>query len=305
MGGNMARRLLQAGHQVVGYNLTFEPTQQMAVESSLIPSKTLTEAVSLLTVRTEAAAQPRKIVWIMVPAGEATEHTIQTLSELLSPGDVIVDGGNSFFKDTLRRSSVLAQKGLFLVDAGVSGGIWGLVEGYALMIGGDRQVVEFLGPIFASLAPAADKGWGYVGPSGSGHYVKMVHNGIEYGLMEAYAEGFELLRARPEFGLDLHQVAEIWRHGSVIRSWLLELTSEALAEDADLDRIKSWVDDSGEGRWTVSEAIEMAVPIPAIAIALFRRFESRQEEGYAGKLLAAIRNRFGGHAFKTGQNGTF
>jgi 6-phosphogluconate dehydrogenase len=235
----------------------------------------------------------------MVPSGAATEAVINELAGLLSAGDVIIDGGNTFYKDDIRRLGMLEPKGIHYVDAGTSGGVWGLAEGYSLMVGGDEEVVERLRPIFETLAPAADKGWGRVGPVGAGHFVKMIHNGIEYGLMQAYAEGFEIMHAKKEFGLDLEQIAQIWRYGSVVRSWLLDLTAEALAKDQDLGHIEGWVDDSGEGRWTVAEAIDLDVPAPVITLALQQRIISRQEESYAAKLLAAMRNEFGGHAIRT------
>ncbi len=290
MGGNMARRLLRAGHRVVGYNRSPEVTRQLAQEEGLTPAFSPEELVEQLTA-------PRA-VWVMVPAGGPTESIVLTLADLLAPDDVVIDGGNSNFNDSMRRAVFLQERNIHFLDAGVSGGVWGLKEGYSMMIGGEAAIVERLRPIFETLAPAPDRGWGHVGPNGAGHFVKMVHNGIEYGLMEAYAEGFELLRARRDFALDLHQVAEIWRYGSVVRSWLLDLTAAALADDPELSDIRGWVADSGEGRWTVFEAINNDVPAPVIALALFQRFVSRQEESYAAKLLAAMRNQFGGHAVK-------
>ena len=257
----MARRLARAGHRVVAYNRTPEKALALAEEEPNVePARSLEEVAQRL--------DPPRVVWVMVPAGDATEQTVRALSEVLSPGDVIVDGGNAYYKDTVRRGRELARKGLHLVDVGTSGGVWGLTEGYSLMVGGDREVVERLRPLFEALAPAPDRGWGYVGPSGAGHFVKMVHNGIEYGVMEAYAEAFEILRAKSEFDLDLRSVAEIWRYGSVIRSWLLDLIAAALAEDPDLSAIRGWVADSGEGRWTVFEAIDRDVPAPVITLAL-------------------------------------
>lgn len=290
MGANMSRRLMAAGHQVVGYNLNKEVTEKMAAKDGLAPAFSLEEAVNLLDA-------PR-IVWVMVPSGDPTESTVSSLAKLLSPHDIVIDGGNSNFNDSIRRAELLAKKQIDFLDVGVSGGVWGLKEGYSLMIGGDSKVTDHLAPIFKTLAPGADSGWGHVGPSGSGHYVKMVHNGIEYGLMQAYAEGFDLLKSREDFNLDLHQVAEIWRDGSVVRSWLLDLTANALADDQDLSDIRPWVADSGEGRWTVIEAINQAVPAPVITMALFQRFVSRQDNSYAAKLLAAMRNQFGGHAVR-------
>jgi len=291
MGTNMARRLARAGHRVVAYNRTPEKAVALAAEEPNVEAVTSLEALSdLLT--------PPRVVWMMVPAGEVVDRMIEALSGVLSPGDTIVDGGNSHYKDTMQRAEALARKGLHLVDVGTSGGVWGLAEGYSLMVGGEPDVVERLRPLFETLAPAPDRGWGYVGPSGAGHFVKMVHNGIEYGVMEAYAEGFEILRAKREFDLDLHRVAEIWRYGSVIRSWLLDLIAAALAEDPHLSGIRGWVADSGEGRWTVFEAIDQDVPAPVITLALQMRFVSRQEERYGAKLLAAMRQQFGGHAVK-------
>jgi 6-phosphogluconate dehydrogenase len=288
MGANIARRLHAGGHSVVGYDRSPEITRELAKEISLVPAFSLDEVLSQL--------EPPRFAWVMVPAGDATENTIRQLADLFSPDDVVIDGGNSNFHDTIRRAEYLRERSIHMLDVGTSGGIWGLKEGYSMMIGGEREVVDRLRPIFATLAPGPDLGWGHVGPNGAGHFVKMVHNGVEYGMMEAYAEGFELLHAKQEFPLDLHQVAEVWRYGSVVRSWLLDLISDALEEDAELSDIRGWVADSGEGRWTVFEAINNDVPAPVIALSLFRRFASRQDESYAAKLLAAMRNHFGGHA---------
>jgi len=290
MGGNMARRLLKGGHRVVGLNRSPDVTHQLAQEAGLTPAYSTTEMVDLLLV-------PR-IVWVMVPAGGPTEEVITELSALLSAGDVIIDGGNTFYKDDIRRAGVLEPKGIHYVDVGTSGGIWGLSEGYSMMVGADPQIVDSLRPIFETLAPKPDLGWGRVGPSGSGHFVKMVHNGIEYGLMQSYAEGFEIMHAKQDFALDLEQIAQIWRFGSVVRSWLLDLTANALAEDQNLTDIQDWVADSGEGRWTVFEAIDLDVPAPVITLSLQARFISRQGESYAAKLLAAMRHQFGGHQVK-------
>ena len=290
MGANIARRLHHGGHAVVGYNRSPQITQELVKEIDLTPAYSLDEVV-------EQLERPRH-VWVMVPAGEATEKTIHGLADLLSPDDVIIDGGNSNFNDTKRRAEFLRERSIHMLDIGTSGGIWGLKEGYSMMIGGEREIVNRLRPVISTLAPSPELGWGHVGPNGAGHFVKMVHNGIEYGMMESYAEGFELLHAKQDFSLDLHQIAEIWRYGSVVRSWLLDLTSDALKNDANLSDIRDWVADSGEGRWTVFEAINNDVPAPVIALALFRRFASRQDESYAAKLLAAMRNQFGGHAVK-------
>ncbi len=289
MGGNMTRRLLRGGHRVVAHDRIGARTQEM-MEEGAEAAFSLEELVGKLT--------PPRVVWTMLPAGDVTESAIEALLPLLSKGDVIVDGGNSNYTDTLRRGARLREHGLHLVDVGTSGGIWGLSEGYSMMIGGEKAVVERLRPIFVTLAPAPDKGWGYVGPAGAGHFVKMVHNGIEYGVMQAYAEGFEILRAKEGFDLDLHQIAEIWRYGSVIRSWLLGLIAVVLEEDQDLSDIKGWVADSGEGRWMVAEAINLDVPAPVITMSLLMRFVSRQEGSYAAKLLAAMRKGFGGHVVR-------
>jgi 6-phosphogluconate dehydrogenase len=290
MGGNMSRRLIAEGHEVVGYNRSPEAAKELEEEAGLIPAFSLEEAVQKLT--------PPRVVWVMVPAGDPTEGVIKGLADLLDPGDLVVDGGNSNYKDTLRHADILAEKEIYMMDVGTSGGIWGLEQGYSMMVGGSDEAVERLRPALETLAPGPDKGWGHVGSNGAGHFVKMVHNGIEYGIMQAYAEGFEILKAKEQFDLDLHQVAEIWRFGSVIRSWLLDLIANALAEDQSLSDIAGYVPDSGEGRWTVFEAIDLDVPAPIIAHSLMARFVSRQEESYAAKLLAAMRNQFGGHAVK-------
>ncbi|MBK7893742.1 MAG: decarboxylating 6-phosphogluconate dehydrogenase [Candidatus Promineifilaceae bacterium] len=288
MGANMARRLIGGGHAVVGYNLETAVTDQLAAEVNLIPAYSLAEVVENLA--------PPRVAWVMVPAGNPTESVIGELSQLLSEGDLVVDGGNSNYKETMRRGQMLAQAGIDFVDVGTSGGVWGLKEGYSMMVGGSDTAVSTLTPALKTLAPGAQQGWGHVGPSGAGHFVKMIHNGIEYGLMQAYAEGFEIMKAKEEFGLDLHQISEIWRFGSVVRSWLLDLTANALAEDGDLSGIKGYVPDSGEGRWTVQEAIDLDIPAPIITHSLFARFVSRQDDSFAAKLLAAMRNQFGGHA---------
>jgi 6-phosphogluconate dehydrogenase len=289
MGANMARRLARGGHRIVAYNRTPATALALAEEEPNVEA-----VVSLEDIGAQLDA-PRA-VWVMVPAGDPTDDMIDALVTILAPGDVIIDGANSNYRDTMRRSAEVAKTGLHLVAAGTSGGVWGLSEGYSMMVGGEEAVVERLWSVFETLAPAPDRGWGYVGPSGAGHYVKMVHNGIEYGMMQAFAEGFEILRAKEDFGLDLHQIAEIWRYGSVVRSWLLDLTAAALSEDQNLSDIRGWVADSGEGRWTVFEAIDEDVPAPVITLALMMRFVSRQDESYGAKLLAAMRNQFGGHA---------
>jgi 6-phosphogluconate dehydrogenase len=292
MGANIGTRLLQNGHSVVGYDAD-EQARELASRGGVEIAVSLTAAVGELD-------SPR-IIWMMVPAGEVTEQVLTTLRPLLSPGDIVIDGGNSNYKDTQRRGRELRDEGQFLIDCGTSGGIWGLKEGYSLMIGGEREIVDYLTPIFRSLAPSPETGWGHVGPTGSGHFVKMIHNGIEYGMMQAFAEGFELLKGKSEFDLDLHQVSEIWQHGSVVRSWLLELVSAALEDDPALTNIAGYVSDSGEGRWMVAEAIEQDVPAPVITLSLMQRFASRQDESYGAKLLAALRNQFGGHAVKAAE----
>lgn len=289
MGANMNLRWLRGGHALVVFNRSPEPVAE-AAEAGAVPAESIEQLVQKLDA-------PRA-VWIMVPAGDPTQATIDSLVPLLTSGDIIIDGGNSNYQDTIRRAAAIKEHGLSLVDVGTSGGVWGLTEGYSMMIGGDKDAVERLRPIFETLAPAPDQGWGHVGASGSGHFVKMVHNGIEYGMMQAYAEGFEIMKRKESFALDVHQIAEIWRYGSVVRSWLLDLTASALAQDADLSDIRGWVADSGEGRWTVNEAIDLDVPAPVITLSLLMRFVSRQDDSYAAKLLAAMRNQFGGHAVK-------
>jgi len=290
MGANMTERLLKGGHRVVVYDRSPEPVQAAAAIGAT-GSGSLADVAAELTV-------PRA-VWVMVPAGDLTEGVVNALADVLAPEDTVIDGGNSNYKDSMRRAAALEERGMHFVDVGTSGGVWGLTEGYSMMVGGDKDIVDRLQPIFETLAPAPDKGWGHVGPSGAGHFVKMVHNGIEYGLMQAYAEGFDIMKTKAEFGLDMHQIAEIWRYGSVVRSWLLDLTAEALTEDQDLSGIEAWVADSGEGRWTVADAIDLDVPAPVITLSLLMRFVSRQRDSYAAKLLAAMRNKFGGHEMKS------
>jgi 6-phosphogluconate dehydrogenase len=287
MGGNMARRLLGAGQGVVGFNRDLTRVQALQAEGGG-GAQTLEELVQKLV--------PPRAVWMMLPAGAPTQDTLQSLLPLLASGDWVVDGGNSYYRDSQRRAAQLADKGIGFLDVGVSGGVWGRREGFGLMVGGEAAGVERLRPVFEALAPAPDRGWGHVGPSGAGHFVKMVHNGIEYGMMQAYAEGFALLEAKPEFSLDLNHIARIWRHGTVIRSWLLDLAERALARD--LSAIAAWVEDSGEGRWTVQEAIDLAVPASVISEALHARFRSRRESNFADRLLAALRDEFGGHGVK-------
>lgn len=286
MGGNMTRRLMQHGHQVVAFDRTPAVVDQYAQEGAT-PAYSLEEVAQKL--------QPPRGVWIMVPAGDPVDQTISTLTPLLSNGDTIIDGGNSRWTDSIRRAREVEENGFQWLDVGTSGGIWGLKEGYSMMIGGADQTFAHWEPIFVALAP--DKGYGHVGPAGSGHFVKMVHNGVEYGMMQAYGEGFDILRASADYpGLDLTQIAGIWNHGSVVRSWLLELLEDAFKKDPGLESIRGWVQDSGEGRWTVEAAIDTAVPAPVIAMSLFMRFASRQDDSFSAKVLAALRNEFGGHA---------
>lgn len=288
MGARMTQRLLSGGHKIVVTDLSTDAIEE-AESHGAIGASDLAELVNKL--------ETPRAVWVMVPAGEPTESTIKELAKLLHQGDIVIDGGNSNYKDSMRRGQELSEQGLHFVDVGTSGGIWGLDEGYSMMIGGEKEIVEHLRPIFETLAPAPELGWGYVGPGGSGHFVKMVHNGIEYGLMQAFAEGFSIMRAKDEFSLDLAEVARIWQHGSVVRSWLLDLTKAALDEDQQLDDIAAYVPDSGEGRWTVFEAIDLNVAAPVITQALQQRIHSR-EDGYTEKLLSIMRNQFGGHAVK-------
>jgi 6-phosphogluconate dehydrogenase len=290
MGANMVQRLLRGGHRVVGY----DPAE---AARRLIEDKGAQSAASLGELLAKLKA-PRTI-WMMVPAGEVTDQTVDALKALLSKGDTLIDGGNSNYHDTQRRAASVASLGIEYVDSGTSGGIWGLTEGYSLMIGGSEQAVERLRPIFETLAPAPDRGWGRVGPVGSGHFTKMIHNGIEYGLMQAYAEGFSIMQHKTEFDLDLHQIAEIWRNGSVVRSWLLDLTANALEKNPTLKGIAPYVADSGEGRWTVAEAIELGVPAFVITQALLSRLRSRDTDSFSDKLVAAMRNQFGGHPMKS------
>ncbi len=289
MGGNMAQRLINGGHRI----FAFDPNQEAlkaAAQHGVIGASSLVDLVEQLP--------PPRAIWVMVPAGEATEDTIKSVAGAMAPGDAIIDGGNSNYKDSVRRAASLAERGLQFLDAGTSGGIWGLTEGYSMMVGGNPEAFRRLEPIFQTLAPAEDEGYGYVGPAGAGHFVKMVHNGIEYGMMQAFAEGFELMKAKEEFGLDLANISEIWRYGSVVRSWLLDLIAASLKEDPGLESLQAYVDDSGEGRWTVDESIELAVPMPVITASLQARFRSRQDQPFGVKLLAAMRNQFGGHAVK-------
>lgn len=290
MGANMARRLCRGGIEVVGYNRSPEIVASLAAEEGLLPARSLVEAVKNLSA-------PR-VAWLMLPAGEVTEQTIHELIPLLSKGDVVVDGGNSNYHESERRGKMLAGHGVGFMDAGTSGGIWGLTNGYCLMVGGEPEVVELVAPALKVLAPAPDRGWAHVGPVGAGHFTKMIHNGVEYGMMQAFAEGFALLRGKKEFGLDLAQIAELWRHSSVVRSWLLDLSAEALKHDQKLEGVAPYVADSGEGRWTIEESIVQGLPAPVLTLALQMRFTSQDNEGYTYRLLSMMRNAFGGHAVK-------
>jgi 6-phosphogluconate dehydrogenase len=289
MGGFMTERLVKGGHRVVGFDRDAAVVQSIAAKGA-VASNSLEYMIAQL--------KAPRIIWLMVPSGAPVDQTIDLLTPHLAPGDTIIDGGNSYYKDTVRRGAALAAKKLNFVDCGTSGGVWGITEGYSMMVGGDADLLKRIAPIFQTLAPGPDKGWGRVGPTGSGHFVKMVHNGIEYAIMQAYAEGLDLLRHKKEFGLDLLQVGEIWQYGSVIRSWLLDLTVDALSKNPTLEGIGAFVTDSGEGRWTVIEGVELGVALPAISSALDNRFRSQDPEPFANKLLAMMRHEFGGHAVK-------
>ena len=289
MGANMTERLVRGGHRVVSYDRSAEAIQRV-VDIGGVGAHSLSDFVKQLA--------PPRIIWMMVPSGAPVDQTIEQLLPNLSKGDILVDGGNSNYKDSIRRAGKLFEQGMHFVDAGTSGGIWGLENGYCMMVGGEKEIVERLAPIFTTLAPP--DGYLHVGPSGAGHFVKMIHNGIEYGMLQAYGEGFELLKAS-QFDLDLAKISRLWNQGSVVRSWLLELAERAFDEDPKLSSIKGYVEDSGEGRWTVEEAIEKSVAAPVLMLSLFARFASRQEDSFSAKFVAALRNEFGGHAVKKGQ----
>jgi 6-phosphogluconate dehydrogenase len=289
MGGFMAERIRLGGHQVVGFDFNAEAVAKLAASGN-IGASSLEDMVGKL--------EAPRAIWIMVPSGDPVDKTIAELEKYIAPGDILIDGGNSNYKDSIRRHADATAKGFNFVDVGTSGGVWGLKEGYSMMIGGDKDPVEHLRPIFETLAPAADKGWGHVGPAGAGHFTKMVHNGIEYGLMQAYAEGFTILEKKESLDLNLPQIAEIWRYGSVVRSWLLDLTAEALAKNPTLDGLEAYVADSGEGRWTVFEAIDLNVSAPIITESLIRRIRSREQNNFTDRMIAIQRNAFGGHAVK-------
>jgi len=286
MGANMAQRLSQGGHAVTGFDPSAQ-ARQHAADHGITPAGSLAALVSELSA-------PRA-VWLMVPAGTIVDDTLDALLPLLWPGDIVIDGGNSHYKDSIRRAARLEQAGIALVDCGTSGGVWGLTEGYSMMVGGSDAALATLKPVFETLAPSPTTGWGHVGPVGAGHFTKMVHNGIEYGMMQAYAEGFAILERKADFKLDLHQVARVWQHGSVVRSWLLDIATDALKENPTLAGIAPYVEDSGEGRWTVAESLDLNVSAPVITLSLLERLRSREKDSYADKLLAAMRNGFGGH----------
>jgi 6-phosphogluconate dehydrogenase len=289
MGFNMAERLRLAGHKVVGFDFNAQAVSNLTAAGN-VGVNSLEDMVKNL--------QAPRAIWIMVPAGDPVDQTIAKLEPLMAPGDIFIDGGNSNYKDSQRRHAAAAAKGFNFVDVGTSGGVWGLKEGYSLMIGGDKEPVERLRPIFEALAPAPNEGWGHVGPTGSGHFVKMIHNGIEYGMMQSYAEGFSIMKAKTELGLDLEQCATIWQKGSVVRSWLLDLTADALKKNPTLDGMEAFVPDSGEGRWTVFEAIDLNVSAPVITESLIRRLRSREQNNFTDRMISVMRNEFGGHAIK-------
>jgi 6-phosphogluconate dehydrogenase len=289
MGGNMAERLRLAGHRVIGFDFNKDAVQKLT-EAGSVGVNSLKEM--------DEAFTGRRAVWIMVPQGDPVDQTIAGLKPFMQPGDIFIDGGNSNYKDSQRRHDELKKEGFEFVDVGTSGGIWGITEGYSMMVGGDAEVIEYLTPIFEALAPAPHEGWGRVGPSGAGHFVKMVHNGIEYGIMQAYAEGFSIMKAKAPLNLDLVQISEIWRYGSVVRSWLLDLTADALKKNPTLEGLEAFVPDSGEGRWTVFEAIDLNVSAPVITESLIRRLRSREVNNFTDRMLSVMRNEFGGHAVK-------
>jgi 6-phosphogluconate dehydrogenase len=288
MGANMARRLRRGGIEVVGFNRSRDVVDTLVKEEGMIAADSMADAVAQL--------KAPRVVWVMLPSGAVTEEHLGELRDLLSKGDVVIDGGNANYHDSQRRGAWFAEKSIEFVDAGTSGGIWGLENGYCLMVGGSKPAIAHIEPALKALAPGHDYGWAHVGPVGAGHFTKMVHNGIEYGMMQALAEGFALLRGKDEFKLDLAQISELWRHSSVVRSWLLDLTADSLKHDQELKDIKPIVADSGEGRWTAIEAIDQGVALPVITLALAMRFDSQNQEGYSNKLLAMMRNAFGGHA---------
>jgi len=287
MGGNMVKRLLERGHEITAFAPSKESREEARTHGA--------QVVDSLQGLTENVAPPR-VVWLMVPAGRVTDEVTRSLVPLLREGDIVIDGGNSFYKDSITRAELLRAKGITFLDAGTSGGIWGLKEGYCLMVGGEKDAFKKTEPIFRDLAPR--DGYAHMGPSGSGHFVKMVHNAIEYGLLQAYGEGFELMHAKKEFNLDLRKISELWNHGSVVRSWLLELSANAFSQDPSLRSVRGYIEDTGEGKWSVIEAIQENVPAPVITLSLLQRFRSRQEESFSAKFIAALRGQFGGHEVK-------
>jgi 6-phosphogluconate dehydrogenase len=293
MGGNMATRLLHSGIEVVGYDRSLEVVTSLANNEGMAAASSVPDAVSKL------GDKERRIIWLMLPSGAPTEIQIQDLAPMLSKGDIIIDGGNSNYKDSQRRGAWLAERGIGFMDAGTSGGIWGLENGYCLMVGATPEVAKIIEPILIALAPSKENGWAHVGPIGAGHFTKMIHNGIEYGMMQAMAEGLDLLKGKEDFKLDLAQITELWRHGSVVRSWLLDLTADALKEDQELTAVAPYVADSGEGRWTVMESVEQGVAVPVLTLALQARFRSQDATGFSYKLLSMMRNGFGGHFVKS------
>ena len=290
MGANMARRLCRGGIEVIGYNRTSDIVESLAKEEGMTAASSLDDAIGKLS-------SPR-LVWLMLPAGDITESYVKELAEKLDKGDIVIDGGNANYQDSMRRGNFLAEHDIGFIDSGTSGGVWGLENGYCLMVGGDNKNVKLLEPVLKCLAPSAENGWAHVGPVGAGHFSKMIHNGIEYGMMQSFSEGFALLKGKTEFNYDLGQIAELWRHGSVVRSWLLDLMADFLAEDQSLDKIAPYVADSGEGRWTADESIAQGVPAPVLALAVYMRFASQGKADYGNKLLAMMRNAFGGHTVK-------
>jgi len=295
MGGNMVRRLAGGGHEIVAYDVNAAPGKALEAELN-----TVTAAADLTDVINKLAA-PR-VIWVMVPHQFVDGTITGLLAAGVKKGDLIIDGGNSNYKEGQRRGVELAEKGIYFADCGTSGGVWGLRNGYSLMIGGEKAAIELIAPALITLASNDGKGWGHMGPVGSGHYVKMVHNGMEYGMMQAFAEGFELMQAKDEFNLDMHQISRVWQHGSVVSSWLLDLIGDALEADGDLSSLSDWMDDSGEGRWTANEAIDLGIPTPVMTLALQMRFRSRQKDTFAGKMVNAMRAGFGGHAIKPGHD---
>ncbi len=291
MGANMARRLCRGGVDVVGFNRSREIVEELAADEGMVAASSLTDAV-------EQLPSPR-IVWLMLPSGAPTENTLKELIPMLGQGDIVIEGGNSNYHDSQRRGKMMAEHGIGYVDSGTSGGVWGLKEGYCLMVGGEKEHIRIIEPVLKTLAPASDRGWAHVGPVGAGHFTKMIHNGIEYGMMQAYAEGFALLRGKEEFSLDMAQITELWRHGSVVRSWLLDLTADFMKKDQSLEGIEPYVADSGEGRWTVNESVDQGVAAPVLTLALQMRFASQDDYGYGNRVLSMMRNAFGGHFVET------